>query len=113
MRVLFLALAATASFTCFGQEIIRKEVDLEKLVDELLAGQDEDFNYEELYENLALLLAQPADLNQVTAEQLRALYILSETQIQAILDYREKTGPFISLYECNPFRNWIGKHLNG
>lgn len=99
MRVLFLALAATVSFTCFAQEIIRKEVDLEKLVDELLAGQDEDFNYEELYENLALLLAQPADLNQVTAEQLRALYILSETQIQAILDYREKTGPFISLYE--------------
>ncbi len=105
MRVLFLALAATVSFTCFAQEIIRKEVDLEKLVDELLAGQDEDFNYEELYENLALLLAQPADLNQVTAEQLRALYILSETQIQR--------GHSFHYMSCNPFRNWIGKHLSG
>lgn len=68
-------------------------------MDELLAGQDEDFNYEELYENLALLLSHPADLNQITAEQLRTLYILNELQVQAILDYRAAAGPFVSLYE--------------
>jgi hypothetical protein len=99
MRTVFLAIIMLIASTCAAQEIIRREVDLEKLVDELLAGQDEDFNYEELYENLALLLSQPADLNQITGEQLRALFILSEVQIQAILDYREKAGPFLSLYE--------------
>jgi len=99
MRGFFLMIMMIAASTSFAQEIIRKEVDLEKLVDELLAGQDEDFNYEELYENLALLLSQPADLNQITAEQLRTLFILNEMQVQAILDYREKAGPFISLYE--------------
>jgi hypothetical protein len=98
MRHFLLAIVLTTS-SCFAQEIIRKEVDLEKLVDELLAGQDEDFNYEELYENLALLLSHPADLNQITAEQLRTLYILNEMQVQAILNYREVAGPFISLYE--------------
>ncbi|MCC6835064.1 MAG: helix-hairpin-helix domain-containing protein [Cytophagales bacterium] len=98
MRAFLFAIALTGS-TCLAQEVLRKEIDLEKLVDELLAGQDEDFNYEELYENLALLLSQPADLNQVTAEQLRALYILTENQIQAILEYRQTTGAFISLYE--------------
>lgn len=99
MRILFLAIITLTTSACIAQEILRREVDLEKLVDELLAGQDEDFNYEELYENLALLLSQPADLNQITAEQLRTLFILNEVQIQAILDYREKAGPFLSLYE--------------
>lgn len=99
MRILFLTIIALTTSACIAQETIRREVDLEKLVDELLAGQDEDFNYEELYENLALLLSQPADLNQITAEQLRTLFILNEVQIQAILDYREKAGPFLSLYE--------------
>ncbi|MBX2917326.1 MAG: helix-hairpin-helix domain-containing protein [Cyclobacteriaceae bacterium] len=99
MKTWLLAMVVSITYACFAQEISRKEVDLEKLVDELLAGQDEDFNYEELYENLALLLTHPADLNQVTAEQLRMLFILTETQVQAILDYREKTGPFISVYE--------------
>ncbi|MBX2894686.1 MAG: helix-hairpin-helix domain-containing protein [Cyclobacteriaceae bacterium] len=99
MRIIFLLLWIAIAARCMGQELIRKEVDLERLVDELLAGQDEDFNYEELYENLALLLAQPTDINQITAEQLRTLFILNELQIQAILDYREKAGPFISLYE--------------
>lgn len=99
MKVFFLAIVVITSSFCFAQEAIRKEVDLEKLVDELLAGQDEDFNYEELYENLALLLSHPADLNQITAEQLRTLYILNEVQVQAILDYRSLAGPFLSLYE--------------
>lgn len=99
MKVFLLAIVVTTSSFCFAQEATRKEVDLEKLVDELLAGQDEDFNYEELYENLALLLSHPADLNQITAEQLRTLYILNEVQVQAILDYRSLAGPFLSLYE--------------
>lgn len=99
MKAFFLAIVVTANTLCLAQDIIRKEVDLEKLVDELLAGQDEDFNYEELYENLALLLSHPANLNQITAEQLRTLYILNELQVQAILDYRTSAGPFVSLYE--------------
>ncbi|MCW5910741.1 MAG: helix-hairpin-helix domain-containing protein [Cyclobacteriaceae bacterium] len=99
MRTTLLAISILGAGVCFSQDIARKEVDLEQLVDELMAGQDEDFNYEELYENLALLLSHRADLNLVTAEQLRTLYILNEAQVQAILDYRNETGPFVSLYE--------------
>lgn len=99
MKAFLVAIIVTTHTLCFAQEILRKDVDLEKLVDELLAGQDEDFNYEELYENLALLLSHPADLNLITAEQLRTLYILNEMQVQAILEYRKSAGPFVSLYE--------------
>ncbi len=99
MKAFLVAIIVTTHTLCFAQEILRKDVDLEKLVDELLAGQDEDFNYEELYENLALLLSHPADLNLITAEQLRTLYILNEMQVQAIMEYRKSAGPFVSLYE--------------
>jgi hypothetical protein len=74
-------------------------MNLERLADELFPVQDLDINYEELFENLMQILANPLDLNEVTAEQLRSLYLLSEIQVNAIIRYRTDAGPFISLYE--------------
>ncbi len=77
----------------------KKEVDLERLIDEIFAIQDEDINYEDLYENLAQLYSNQADLNTITEEQLRSLFILNESQIQSFLTYRIEAGPFLSVYE--------------
>jgi len=77
----------------------QKEVDLERLVDEIFAIQDEDINYEDLYENLAQLYSKKADLNTVSDEQLRSIFILNELQIQSFLTYRLEAGPFLSVYE--------------
>ncbi len=82
-----------------AQSIPKKDVDLERLVDEIFAIQDEDINYEDLYENLAQLYSNQADLNSVTEEQLRSLFILNEMQIQSFLAYRAEAGPFLSVYE--------------
>jgi len=82
-----------------AQTIPKKDVDLERLVDEIFAIQDEDINYEDLYENLAQLYSNQADLNTVTEEQLRSLFILNEMQIQSFLTYRAEAGPFLSVYE--------------
>jgi Helix-hairpin-helix motif len=82
-----------------AQTIPKKDVDLERLVDEIFAIQDEDINYEDLYENLAQLYSNQADLNAVTEEQLRSIFILNELQIQSFLVYRIEVGPFISIYE--------------
>jgi hypothetical protein len=82
-----------------AQEPPRKEMNLERIADELFPVQDLDINYEELFENLMQVLANPFDLNEVTAEQLRSLYLLSEVQVNAILSYRKEAGLFISLYE--------------
>jgi hypothetical protein len=82
-----------------AQEYPRKEVDLERLADELFAYQDLDLNYEELYENLALLLSNPVNLNTANAEQLRFLNLLTEAQVQQLLAYRTENGPLISIYE--------------
>ncbi len=82
-----------------AQEFPRKEIDLERLADELVGFQDLDLNYEDLYENLVLLLAHPLNLNKATAEEIRFLHILTEEQVQQFLRYREENGRLLSLYE--------------
>ncbi len=96
--VIFILLSLICA-TVTAQQFPKKEVDLQRLVDEILATQDEDFNYEDLYENLAQLLSTPADLNLVSKEQLQSFFFLNEMQIQSLLDYREEAGPFLSVYE--------------
>lgn len=83
----------------YPQKMERKEVDLERLVDEIFSIQDEDINYEDLYENLAQLYSNQADLNKVTEDQLRSIFILTESQIQSFLAYRSEVGTFLSIYE--------------
>jgi hypothetical protein len=82
-----------------AQEYPQKEINLEVLADELFGFQDDDLNYEELYENIALLLANPININKATAEELRFLNLLSELQIQNLLAYRNQQGPLLSVYE--------------
>jgi hypothetical protein len=84
---------------CLAAQAQRREPDLQRLADELLPYQDEDLNYEELYENLVMLLAHPLDINRATAEQLRFLNLLTEAQVQQLLRYRQEYGPLLSLYE--------------
>lgn len=95
-------LIAVCLLTCAvvrAQEYPRQEVDLERLADELFGFQDTDLNYEELYENLALLLANPIDLNNANGEQLRFLNLLTEAQVQHLLKYRQEHGALLSIYE--------------
>ncbi len=83
----------------YAQEYPRKEIDLERLADELFGYQDLDLNYEELYENLALLLSNPININTASAEQLRFLNLLTEAQVQSLIRYRQDFGNLLSIYE--------------
>lgn len=87
------------SGTASAQEYPKKEVDLEILADQLFGFQDLDLNYQELYENIALILSNPINLNKATAEQLRFLNLLSEYHVQNLLKYREEYGDMLSVYE--------------
>jgi hypothetical protein len=101
-NIINVAIAFSAMFInlhCHSQDYKKKDIDLERLVDEIYAVQDLDLNYEDLYENLAQLLATPLDLNLVNEEQLRSLYVLNEAQLKAFFNYRNQTGPILSIYE--------------
>jgi Helix-hairpin-helix motif len=99
-RLLFnLAVLCIIPSGIYAQDYPRKEINPATLVDEIFATQDLDVNYQDLYENYLQLLSNPLDLNQVTDEQLRSLYILTLPQIQSFLTYRKEAGPFLSVYE--------------
>lgn len=89
-----------------AQDSFHKEFNFEKLVDDIFPLQDLDLNYEELYENLLQILANPIDLNRASDEQLRSLFILKESQIASLLAYREETGSLLSVYELQSIPNF-------
>jgi hypothetical protein len=84
-----------------GQEVPRPAVDVELLVQELFAQQDDENSvaYEDLYETLLQYYRQPLDLNRASREELRSLFLLSEGQISALLQHLQENGRLISLYE--------------
>ena len=98
-RTILIGIFLVAFATLYAQEYPRKEVDLERLADELFGFQDLDLNYEDLYENLALLLSNPLNINKATEEQIRFVNLLTEEQLQAFLTYRKEVGNLLSIYE--------------
>ena len=99
MKYWLIVLAATISLNMDAQDFPRKDFSPSGLVDEIFATQDIDVSYQDLYENYLQLISNPLDLNSVTDEQLRSLYILKQDQINSLLSYRQQVGPFISVYE--------------
>jgi len=99
MRMVQLLVYVCLFLSTAAQDFPRTDIDPSRIADELYGFQDQDLNYEELYENLLQLLSRPLDLNKVSSEELRFLKILKEEQITSFLDYREKNGKLLSIYE--------------
>lgn len=103
-RLLLLALLAMAGgmFTAHAQEITPELRELiEQRVSDLAEqlGDDSDVDLAELYELLMDRFNDPIDLNRTNAMELGSLYLLSDLQVNAILQHRAKHGKFISIYE--------------
>jgi hypothetical protein len=96
---LLIILLILVHFKNFGQEFKRPEIDLNDFINKLAPIQTENINYDDLYENLFTLYQSPLDLNRADISELRNLLILSEIQINAILNHKKKFGPFLSIYE--------------
>ncbi|WP_162053768.1 ComEA family DNA-binding protein [Pontibacter pamirensis] len=83
-----------------AQDYARQNIDLDLLVQELFARQDdENINYEDFYETLFQYYQRPIDLNHTTPEELASLYLLSRPQIASFFDYQEQNGKLLSIYE--------------
>jgi len=74
-------------------------IDLEAFIEERFGIPEEDLNYADLYESLFQFYRSPLNLNTAQAEDLMALNILTDHQIQGILTHREKYGRLLSIYE--------------
>ncbi len=82
-----------------GQQINRPEINLDDFILKIAPIQTEDANYEDVYENLFTIYQNPLDLNKADIADFRALFFLTETQINAIVNHKNKFGNFLSIYE--------------
>ncbi|HNR47998.1 MAG TPA: helix-hairpin-helix domain-containing protein [Bacteroidia bacterium] len=71
----------------------------EEKIEDAASNSDESVDLTELTEQLQYLSANPINLNTATRDELMQTGLFTEMQAQAIIDYREKTGNFQSLYE--------------
>ncbi|GAB3646438.1 helix-hairpin-helix domain-containing protein [Echinicola sediminis] len=95
---------ASTFTTCFGQ--ISSDFNLEAFAEKLFATQEEDLDYETLYENLLQLYLSPIDINRCSADDLQSLYILTPLQINRFMEYRGLYGNFLSVYELQAVPNF-------
>lgn len=104
--VFYLAIMLIFTELSIAQTPKKPEINLDEFIQKLQPIQQENANYEDLYESLYQLYQNPIDLNRATYEDLASMYILSELQINSILDYRQKNGSFLSLYELQAVPNF-------
>jgi hypothetical protein len=97
--LLHICLAFCISRITNAQNFQRPEIDLNEYILKLTPFQTEDVDYEDIYENLFTLVQNPINLNKADINQLQSLFILSESETNAILNHRQKFGDFVSIYE--------------
>lgn len=76
-----------------------QEFDLEDFIESNFSVQDENTNYEDIYEALFQLYQSPINLNNANRQDLQSLLLLSNIQINEFLDHRAKNGDLLSIYE--------------
>ena len=74
-------------------------IDYGDIAEQVFPVLDSELGYEEWYEQFLLNRAHPADLNEITAGELKALHILSDRQVENLLRHRERHGKILSMYE--------------
>jgi hypothetical protein len=111
-QVFSLVLLLLFSLPTFGQDRTPIPLDIQQLMERLFPVQEEEVDYEALYELLTELYQNPLDINRVSGEELAGTYLLSPPQIQAFLDHRSQSGEFLSLYELQSLPHWDSATLD-
>ncbi|MFN3785106.1 MAG: hypothetical protein ACK4R6_14405 [Spirosomataceae bacterium] len=105
MKTLFLFFL---TFPVWGQiKNMRKEPALEAIMQRILPiDQTDEESTLQLMEQIYQLYQSPLDINQVTAQDLRDLFLLSEPQISSFITYRTEINGFQDIYELQSIPDW-------
>jgi len=72
---------------------------IEKFIEEIASNTDRELDYTSLYEDLTFYLNEPLNINTATKAELEKLQLLSDFQVNAILQYIKDYGQMLSIYE--------------
>lgn len=70
------------------------------------SGEENDFNFDTQFEDLAAYANNQLNLNRATSDDLKALGLLNPIQITSLLLYRNDLGDLISIYELQAIPNF-------
>ncbi|SMG33400.1 Helix-hairpin-helix motif-containing protein [Marivirga sericea] len=76
-----------------------EELDLEDFIERNFSVQDENTNYEDIYEALFQHYQSPVNLNTANRQDLQSLLLLSNLQINEFLNHRATAGNLLSIHE--------------
>jgi hypothetical protein len=96
---LILVVSILFPLLAFSQSPPKAQIDLEAFIERLFPIQEDDLDYEAIYEVLFQLYLNPIDINRADAEVLQAMYLLNPSQVNQLLSYRTRFGPLLSVYE--------------
>lgn len=82
-----------------AQQEVVESVVFDRAIENLLPAQEYDVDYNDLYDRLFSLYTNPLDLNAADRNEFHSLFFLTESQINALIDYREVYGSFLTIYE--------------
>lgn len=98
-RVICFFLFLFYGFTVFPQtDGLDFRHQLERLLEDSFS-EDGTKDVEQLINELQAIRERPLDINKAGETELAALYFLDPVQIRALIDYREKSGMILSVYE--------------
>ena len=99
------------------------EYELESYIENL--GEEVDFDFNTIFENLNAYQKRPLDLNKASKDQLESLGLLKANQVYQLLKYRREIGELIAIYELQAIPSFdlatierllpyvtVGKELN-
>ncbi len=79
----------------------KKNENFEDLIEEIAANSEEELDYTVLLDELNYFYQHPLNLNTATRDDLEKMQFLNTIQINNLLDYINKHGPMLSLYELH------------
>ncbi len=112
MRIIALiALLTCLSWSVYGQRdrsdpAMRASL-LEQRIEQIAeAAENENLDFNTLFEQLSIYLDFPLNLNTADVDELFTLALLTNFQIGQFIDYRKEYGPLFSVYELPRINGW-------
>lgn len=86
-------------FIYFKSVEAQTTIDVERIVESVAQNYSGDFDYSALTDRLNFYQKNPININEANNEHLQELFFLSPLQINALLNHRASSGPFINVLE--------------
>ncbi|MCG9879082.1 MAG: helix-hairpin-helix domain-containing protein, partial [Bacteroidia bacterium] len=93
------------AFFLSAQNKQQDEEWMENVLELLLENQTVESDRSDLELSIKEWLKHPINLNKASKEDLESFFFLSPTQIQNILEHKEKHGDFLSIYELQAVKD--------